>query len=238
MVVTDTSYRRLGARVRDGALPESELVRRRRLATEATITFDVSLSIGSSTKYDDASAFETSVFSAIDGAEDDSTDLMTEIKAAATSATFDAVPTGSAVTSTGLVVITRPPVPAPSTKPKASNESSAGIFGQSDSSDVIATAIVGSTLFIVVFALVSEPGISIIPTGKSTCSSFLIPSLDHPLSLTSPVVLEEYGPGQWEAIMPPTQESTRVDDEQRKQHNIAESTAGHHQGQLRVDFPS
>ena len=117
MVVTDSSYRRLGAASR----PTSSSVpgRHRRLATQASVTFDVSLSIGSSTKYDDASEFKASVSSAIESTEDDSTDLVTEIRAAATSTTFDAVPTGSAVTSTSIVVLTRTPSLAPSMEPTA-----------------------------------------------------------------------------------------------------------------------
>ena len=67
----------------------------------------------------DADAFEEAVTADLQDAQTDSSDLVTAIQDAATSTTFDAVPTSSAVTLGAIIKVTRPPTFSPSPRPSS-----------------------------------------------------------------------------------------------------------------------
>ena len=67
----------------------------------------------------DADAFEEAVTADLQDAQTDSSDLVTAIQDAATSTTFDAVPTSSAVTLGAIIRVTRPPTFSPSPRPSS-----------------------------------------------------------------------------------------------------------------------
>ena len=117
IVVTDASTRRLGAvTTADATAARSS---GRRLATAASVAFDISLSTGASASFTDADAFEEAVTADLQDAQTDSSDLVTAIQDAATSTTFDAVPTSSAVTLGAIIKVTRPPTFSPSPRPSS-----------------------------------------------------------------------------------------------------------------------
>ena len=117
IIVTDASTRRLGMVTTANA----SAARRsgRRLATAASVAFDISLSTSASASFTDADAFEEAVTADLQDAQTDSSDLVTAIQDAATSTTFDAVPTSSAVTLGAVIKVTRPPTFSPSPRPSS-----------------------------------------------------------------------------------------------------------------------
>ena len=116
-VVTDASTRRLGAVIADATTATRNSGRR--LATAASVAFDISLSTSASASFTDADAFEEAVTADLQDAQTDSSDLVTAIQDAATSTTFDAVPTSSAVTLGAIIKVTRPPTFSPSPRPSS-----------------------------------------------------------------------------------------------------------------------
>ena len=114
VVVTDASTRRLGAVTADATAARKS---GRRLATATSVAFDISLSTSASASFTDSDAFEEAVIADLQDAQTDSADLVTAIQDAATSTTFDAVPTSSAVTLGAVIMLTRPPTSAPSAEP-------------------------------------------------------------------------------------------------------------------------
>ena len=116
-VVTDASTRRLGAVIADATTATWKS--RRRLATAASVAFDISLSTSATASFTDADAFEEAVTADLQDAQTDSSDLVTAIQDAATSTTFDAVPTSSAVTLGAIIRVTRPPTFSPSPRPSS-----------------------------------------------------------------------------------------------------------------------
>jgi len=144
VAVTDASTRRL--------LRLSPTERSRRLATAATVSFDVSLSIEESLTYDDDTAFIDAVTNSLVSIEDDSSDLVTAIQSASSTTTFDAIPSTSAVSSMSLVVLTRPPTSAPTPEPTAGWE--AEYAARVSAREIMHYALTfGTTLLMTIFAV-------------------------------------------------------------------------------------
>ena len=137
--------------------------RRRRLATAATVTFDVSVSISSSS-YDDASSFSSTVASALEDVEEDSEELVTAVQSAAStdSTSFDNIATDSSVTATTPVLLTRPPsvAPSPVPSPESTGGQSSGVRGASVDTTQLATiigSVVGTFLLIAIWSKFGRP---------------------------------------------------------------------------------
>ena len=144
VAVTDASTRRL--------LRPSPTKDARRLATSASVSFDVALSISESLTYDDDTGFIDEVTTSLASAEDDSSNLVTAIQSAASTTAFDAVPSTSAVSSTSLVVLTRPPSFAPTPEPTAGWEDKYGNkIREREIMHYVATF--GTTFLVTVFAV-------------------------------------------------------------------------------------
>jgi len=105
--VVDTSTRRLGSRVG----------RRRRLATTASVDFDISVSIDDTLFFANGDDFYEEVRAELLAAQSDSEELVSGIQDAATSTTFDSLRTTTAVTLDSIEQLTRPPTHAPTYLP-------------------------------------------------------------------------------------------------------------------------
>mmetsp|Transcript_106573 Transcript_106573/g.308846 ORF Transcript_106573/g.308846 Transcript_106573/m.308846 type:complete len:500 (+) Transcript_106573:228-1727(+) len=158
IVVTDASTRRLGAVIADATTATQKS--RRRLATAASVAFDISLSTSASASFTDPDAFEEAVTADLQDAQTDSSDFVTAIQDAATSTTFDAVPTSSAVTLGAIIKVTRPPTIAPSPEPTAMPSPSptvdhltAYVTGIDDLDRVHYAFVFGTTALITLFAV-------------------------------------------------------------------------------------
>ena len=153
-VVDASSDRRLlGA----SAGPHRATHNRRRLATAATVTFDVSVSISASS-YDDASSFSSTVASALEDVEDDSEELVTAVQSAASSnsTSFDNIAADSGVTATTPVLLTRPPsaAPSPVPSPESTDTQSSGVTAASVDITLLAISLGSASAFILIATLI------------------------------------------------------------------------------------
>ena len=102
--------------------------------------------------YDDDTGFIDAVTNSLASAEDDSSDLVAAIQSASSTTAFDAVPSTSAVSSTSLVVLTRPPTSAPTPEPTAGWE--AKYAARVDAREIMHyAATFGTTLLVTVFTV-------------------------------------------------------------------------------------